>query len=452
MHSPSNRLKVRPTDAALVPRLARALFGVAGLRLIGMALSFLVGVQLARGLGAAGYGIYGVAMSAIALLIIPAEFGMPQLLVREIAASEVVGNWGRMRGVVRWANHAAWLLSLAVATGLALWILLTDPGLQMSISKTLICGVFLVPAVTLGRQRGAALLGLHHIIKGQVPDAIIRPSAFSLMLLAAHLLLGKITPVLAMALGALSAALALAVVHEMFRRRWPLTARVAPVETDSRRWWASAVPMALTEGMRGLQGNVATLVMGALATAAATGVFRVASSISVVVGIPVSLFILVGSPTISKLHAEGNREGLQQLIGWLSVGMTAGSILLAVPFFAMGQPLLHYLFGAEFELSNAPLLVLCAGSIAYSIFGPAIILLNMTGHERRVTRSFFISLFFLLLLILPLVRLYGAMGAAVASALAMVLGNAMMWIDAKRYLSVDTSILYLLVQRKPKNA
>lgn len=438
-----SRLSAFASSQATMPRLVMAVVGSGGLRLAGMGLSFLVGIQLARGLGAEGYGVYGIAMATIALLMVPAEFGMPQLLIREVAAAESIGNWGRMRGIVQWAQRSAWILSMTIALGTVGWILLTDPGFHTALSRTLICGTLMVPAMTLGRQSGAALLGLHHIVKGQLPDAVVRPAVFSLLLLGAHLWVGSLSPMLAMLLGALSATAALLVVRAMFRRLWPAQARTARVESHGRQWWASAIPMALTEGMRGLQGNVATLAMGVLASVAATGVFRVASSISVVVALPVTLCALVGSPTISRLYARGEQRNLQRVVSWLAAGMTAGSILLTLPFVLAGEFLLGRLFGPEFIASNPPLLVLCAGGIIYSALGPAIITLNMTGHERRVTRAFVQSLAVLLVLALPLVHLYGALGAATASAVSLVVGNFVMWRDVRKFVRLDSSVLSL---------
>src|SRR5690606_17389976 len=82
--------------------LIRALVGSSGLRLLGVGFSFLVGIQLARGLGVEGYGIYGLAMSIIAVLTIPTEFGLPQLLTREVAAAQSRGDFGRIRTIIRW--------------------------------------------------------------------------------------------------------------------------------------------------------------------------------------------------------------------------------------------------------------------------------------------------------------------------------------------------------------
>lgn len=436
------------TRPGLGPQLVKSVIGSAGLRIVGMVFSFLVGVLLTRNLGAAGYGVYGVSMSIIALLSVPVEFGMPQLLVREVSAAEVAGNWGRMRGVLHWASHAALLFSTVISGGVLIWILLTDRSLATPLSMALLAGILMIPFGALGRQRGAALMGLHHIAKGQFPEVIIRPAVFSLLLLlTGYFCASPLTPALAMMLGTFSAATAFTVVTIMFNRIRPDSMRHAKKEFDSRRWWASAIPMAMAEGMRQLQANIATLVMGVLATAAAVGVFRAASSISVIVSIPVTLFILVGSPMISKLHAQGDKERLQRLLGWLSVGMTVGSILLTVPFLIAAGSLLARVFGAEFEASSQPLLILCLGSILYSALGSSVILLNMTGHEKRVTRAFMISIVTLAVVSPPLVHFYGVNGAAWANVIAMLLGNGLMWRDARRLLSLDASLLSFLRRR-----
>lgn len=424
--------------------LINAVIGSAGLRIASMGLGFLVGVQLARGLGAEGYGIYGVAMSVIALISLPVEFGMPQLLVREVAAAQVAGNLGRMRGVLYWSRRSALLFSGVTVVAMLAWLLTAGHGFERPLSKALLAGVLLIPMVVFCRLWGAALQGLHHIVSGQLPDTVIRPAAFALLLFLMHLCTVSLSPALAMVLGALSAAIAFFVAWTMLRRALPVALPHARREIDARRWWASALPMALTEGMRGLQGNIATLVMGGLATAASVGVFRVASSVSVVISIPITLFIIVGSPAVSRLHMQGDIRRMQRLLGWLGAGMTFGSAVLTVAVLIFGQWLLVRLFGVEFEASNGPLLILCAGSILYSALGPAFIVLNMSGHEKRVTRAFIISVAVLLLLAIPLVKFYGADGAALASAFSFVLSNVIMRGDTRRLLGLESSIISLL--------
>ncbi|MCR6496037.1 oligosaccharide flippase family protein [Thermomonas sp. S9] len=97
------RLHYHLAGNGLGATLLKSVGGATGVSMLGMAFTFLLGWQLARGLGAAGYGIYGVAMAVVSMLGVPSQFGLPQLLTREVAAANAVHDWGRLNGVVRWA-------------------------------------------------------------------------------------------------------------------------------------------------------------------------------------------------------------------------------------------------------------------------------------------------------------------------------------------------------------
>jgi O-antigen/teichoic acid export membrane protein len=409
-----------------------------------MALSLLVGLQLARGLGLEGYGVYGLAMSIIAVLALPAEFGMPQLLVREVAAAHASAKFGRIRGVVRWATRAAWLVSAAIIAAIGFWLLLFDRELNAALTLPLLIGAVSIPAVVLVRQRGAILQGLHHVVGGQLPDGVIRPAVFSLLLLITYVAGWPLNPTTAMAMGFISVGCALIVTIFMIRSAMPSEVLDVQPESDSRKWWASALPMAMTEGMRGLQGNIAILILGLLASTAEVGVFRVATSVSIVVGLPIAIFIIVGSPTISKLYTQGDTSRLDRLLGWLAGGMTLGSVLLMLPIVVSGEWLLGAAFGADYSVANVPLMVLCLGGVVYSALGPSFIVLNMTGHEKRVTRALGYSVAALLVLAPPLAFYYGSVGAAVSSSFAFVLSNWLMWKDTRDLTGMDASVLNLI--------
>src|SRR5690606_24388717 len=154
--------------------LVKAVAGSAGLRIAGMGFGFLVGVQLARGLGAEGYGIYGVAMSIIALLTVPTEFGLPQLLTREVAAAHVKQDWGRMKGILGWSTRGWMRIAAAVGAAVMAWLLLAGQGLRSTLGSTLLVGLLMVPLVALVALRSAALRGLQLIVRGQVPDVLLR--------------------------------------------------------------------------------------------------------------------------------------------------------------------------------------------------------------------------------------------------------------------------------------
>jgi O-antigen/teichoic acid export membrane protein len=427
------------------PTLVRAFAGSAGIRIAGMALGFLVGVQLARGLGAAGYGVYGLAMSIVSLVMIPVEFGLPQLVTREVASGHARQDLAHVRGVFAWANRVILRLSLAIfVIGLAGWLLFGD-RLNEDLRSALLAGAFLIPSIALANLRGAALRGMQQIVRGQIPEVVLRPAIFSVLLFGISVVLPSgLTPSAAMAMHAVAVALTLVFAAYMLRAVFPTGRLEVPSRSTTQTWLHSTIPMALTEAMRVLQGNFSVLLLGALATTVAVGIFRVASSMSLLLNMPVALIHVVSGPIISRFHASNDTNRLQKLLSWTALSMVVGSVCMTIPFVFFGAEILGLLFGSEYSPSNGSLLILSAGSIVGSAFGPGATLLNMTGHEKRVTRSLGLSLLLLATLSLPLIFYFGAIGAALANSISFVFWSVVLWNDGRKFLGVDASLTYAI--------
>ena len=81
-------------------RLAHSAGSLAMLNLASMALALFIGVLLARRLGPAEYGIYGLAMTIATLAGLITELGLPVLTMREVAAAQATG-----RAAADWVFH-----------------------------------------------------------------------------------------------------------------------------------------------------------------------------------------------------------------------------------------------------------------------------------------------------------------------------------------------------------
>lgn len=440
----TRRIRTYLSGTGLGPTLVRATSGSTGLRIAGMGFGFLVGILLARGLGAEGYGIYGVAMSIIALLTVPTEFGLPQLLTREVASAHVARDWGRLRGMLDWSSRVSLAMSAVIGLGVVAWLLSSGRGLASPLGMALLAGILLVPLAAQVSMRSAALRGLQRIVTGQLPDVLLRPMLHALLLALAVWWFAPLTPVLAMASGVAAAALSLIAAQALLRRTLPAEVDAVPAILRSRDWWSSALPMALTEGMRILQGHVAILVLGAMATMAEAGLFRVATSVSLLIGTPLTLFAIVCAPIIAQLHAQGHRARLQRLLWWTSLAMAVSTLLLTVPFMVAGEHLLALAFGEEYRQANTALLILSAGLVVNGWFGVSATLLNMTGLQNRVTYASLLSLAVLVVLMFPLTTFAGVDGAAWATTLSLLAWCLVMWHDGRKLLSLDSSCTFFM--------
>jgi len=302
--------------------------------------------------------------------------------------------------------------------------------------------LLLIPLVALSNLRGATLRGLEQIVRGQLPELVLRPGVFVLLLGSTIWFTSvSLDAASAMALHVFATATAFLVGMIMLFKAIPFQCRHATPVTEPGKWAISALPMALTEGMRYLQGHLMVLMLGWFATQTDIGLYRVAEQVGILVALPVSVLNIVVAPFLSRLHAEKDHFRLKKIVSYASTGMFFGALSIFLVFALFGQSFLGLFFGAEFKPAYNTLLILCSGQLASSFFGPNATLLNMTHHERLVTRAFLVSLVLTASLGIGLVPGYGIIGAAIASTVGLLTWNILMWNYARRVLSINTSVI-----------
>jgi len=178
------------------------------LRAANTGLTFLTTIILSRTLGANDYGVYAYAYAITTLLTLPAQAGLPNLIVRETARGITQKRFDLVQGVWQWSGRLVGILAFAllVLAGPPLYI--WQHRLDSMRGITLAWALILVPLVALGNLRGAALQGLKKIITGQIPEFVIRPLFLLVFLGTFPLLRQRFSPSQAMSLNVLAALIA----------------------------------------------------------------------------------------------------------------------------------------------------------------------------------------------------------------------------------------------------
>ncbi|HVM21669.1 MAG TPA: flippase [Sphingomicrobium sp.] len=421
----------------LGPFLARALAGSAMVQFAGMAFAFLVGVQLARGLGASGFGYYGMAMAIITVATLPAAMGLPKLVMREVAAADARDDAPAVLGVLRWATRASWrmslLVSLLVAGGAAVAFARGSTVLGFAV----LAGIPMIPLLPLANIRAGALRALHRVVLSQLVMVLLRPMGLSILLFALLIANRPITAPGAVALTTLVAAAVLIAAQVMLKPRLP---KAEPRLDEHRSWLSSTIPMALSDAVQSLQWQLATIALGLLATAAEVGILRVATSTAIVTGVPAIILASAVVPMFARLHAVGEHAQLQRLATLGARLQFTAVAMIVLPLMVGAEFLLSTLFGPTFAPAAPTLRILLIGQLITTAFGANGALLNMTGHERRVTRGVGIGLALNISLVLLLAGHWGSVGTAVAVVASQLCWNLLLWWDARRLLGIDTSI------------
>lgn len=427
-------------------QLLRGGLGSIGIKVLALGLSLLIAVILARALGPAGFGVYSFTFTVMAFLAIPAQFGLPNLVVRETARAQSRNDWPLIRGVWQWSFRLVVATSLGLmATGaLVLWSFHGNLDLSGESLSTFAWGLLLIPLMGLAALRGAQLRGLRHVLSGQAPEMLVRPIAF-LILLGMLWWLWPVVPVsaasaMAFTVGAL--AVAFLVGSVLVARLRPSALRIRGAVSLQRRYWlASTLPLAMTEGVSLINHHADILMLGVLASAEEVGIYRVVVHGATLVAFGLAAVNMVIAPHFARLHARGEHEKLQRLATRSAQAVLVIAVPMVLLFLLLGEPLIGWIFGEDYVPGYWPLVILCVGQLINALVGSVGVLLNMTGHEREVTVAVGIGALINVLLNLGLIPWLGMLGAAIASAVSLAIWNLMLWRVVRLRLGVDSSAL-----------
>lgn len=408
------------------------------LRVAGLASSFFLGVVLARVLGPAEFGIYGLVISVVMLLMNVVLLGIPQLAVRDFAARSDRRDWTGIRALVRAFNKAVLAMSVAVlvlAAGIAMF---ARPG-DSKVLVIAILGALLTCATSITSLAAAELRGLGRLLQGQFMDIVGRPLTVFVLIGAALLAGVKLDATLAIAIQ-----LAVAVGAALISFRWLRAALPSDLMTPAGRapkWLALALPLGAVDVIRQLDGTYGMILMGWLAAASDLGVYRVALSASVLAAMPVTILHVVLAPTVSRLYQSGQKQELERLLRRASALMTAMLLPMLVGLLLFARPLISFVFGPAYEAAALPLILLCAGQLVGGFFGMGPILLAMCDSERQLTLIYVFSVGAGILAAFPLIHAFGAAGAAAAQIVSTGLVVLLSAAFARRRLDLPTTFL-----------
>jgi O-antigen/teichoic acid export membrane protein len=151
------------------------------------------------------------------------------------------------------------------------------------------------------------------------------------------------------------------------------------------------------------------------------------------------------APNVSRLHAQQDERALQSLFARATVLSVAGTTTLALPLLLLTEPLLQF-FGDDFVAAAPITRVLIAGQIVAAAMGRQQNLLTMTGRERVAAALMVIGAIMNVFGCAIGIVLYGAMGAAVATAVTIVIWNGAMAIYISKRVNMTAGLVFAIVE------
>jgi len=405
-------------------RLARDTVGVMAIQALSIGLGFAVSMVLARLLGVREFGLYTFAMSVLGLLVVPATFGFPQLLVREIAAYRIKGDWGLIRGLLCFAQRISLLASFAIALlgWLALWLL--SDRFSGEAVQVLALAFVALPFWALLQLYAASLRGFEQILASQWASTVMRPLGFLILIGAGRLFLGKPGDAsFALELHILAAGIALAFAFYLLRSQLSRSMPSNAVSQNTAVWVRSALSLAFLALLNLIPQHAGILMLGWMRSPEEVGLYKVAYQTASLIPFGLMAVNTAVAPTLAQLYAARNKRKLRQVVTAAASVATALALPFVVIFTVGGTWFLGRTFGQVFTASAAALAIIAIGQIVNVPLAITGLLLVMTNFQERLVLSTAIAYGAEVLLNAILIPVFGVIGAAVAYSIGLVLVN-----------------------------
>lgn len=383
-------------------------------RVTGAAFALLLQVLLARWLGADAMGVYVLAFSWSILLATVSHMGLATASVRVIGRAVAEDKPSIIHGYLRRALQIVPVTGLLVASigSIVIYFALGPPDLSPS-AAAFFLAMAVVPVLAFISISCLIAVAFHWMSVAFVWTEVVRPIAiciivtmiwwFSLGLSAAS--------VVGVQLGVMLI-IAVALYFSLKKR---VSAHVEPAapEYHTRQWLRIALPLLIVTLFGNYFPEFMLILVGAQLPTDQVAIFNVCFRLALVVTFVIGAVDTVTSPIVSRLFAAHKHEELQEIVTratklgfWTSVVAFAG-------FAALGRFFLG-VFGQEFVVGYATLMILVSAQLVRATAGPVISLLSVTGNQDRCLMVFGAALISSFVLVFTLVPVYGIQGAGIA--------------------------------------
>lgn len=423
----------------------RGIFQKAGISLFitiaGTGLSMLMRFLLARTLETQVFGDFMYVISWVNILATISLLGLDKSSLRFIPSYYALSKLENLNGFfffsLRRVMIASFLLGIFVIAVTALL------GRQMSSELILTFWVAsaLLPINTLLLLIRNVLLAFKRVVIAQLPWAILRPLFFLLIVGTAAIVNSDLSAMQAMLIYTLMSLGALLLYVYFLRSNTSVSLGSGAANVDERKQWNKSAKQLLGQSALNLVNSQADIVLiGLFLGTASAGIYAVAMTVVLLLDFSLQAVNTVVAPIFSSLYSQNKLDDLQQTVRLTARGVTVYAAIASISIIIGGRGILS-LFGTEFTVAYNALVILVIGRLVNSLAGSVGLLMTATGHEPIATRVFGVGAVTSVVLNLIFIPAFGITGAALATTTAIITWNLLMYLNVKRVLGIEPTIL-----------
>jgi len=397
--------------------------------ILGRFLGYLIRMVIARFLGPESYGLISLAISVVEIAATLALFGLPTAINRYVPFFWSARKQAKVRGVIR----SAFRISLPAAIITALALLFFSGGLSNNVfSKPDLAPILrlfavIVPFYSLMMICSAIFAGFKKMEYIVYTQQFVR-YIFILALFIILFMLGLEIKAAAFAypLGYLfTAGFGLYLAQKTF----PIFGKNLESVSSYRKLFSFSWPLILVSMIWFIIDRVATIMLGYFKSAEIVGIYNAALPLAQLIPAVLQSFTTIFMPIISSILSTGDFKELNRIYAITTKWIMGLTLPLFVVIFLFAKTLTVKLFGVEYAEAAPALQILTLGFFFHSAVGPTTMTLNALERTRLTLINTVAAFSVNIILHFLLIPKYGLIGAALASALALVVLNLLTLIE-----------------------
>ncbi|HWZ17160.1 MAG TPA: flippase [Ktedonobacteraceae bacterium] len=403
--------------------------------IIGNILKYTNNLLIQRGFGAGPYGLYALGMSTVTLAISIFNLGLDDAMVRYVSIYRGRNQASLLRGLTLFCTALA---GIAGILGALLVVFFAPFLVAIRHAPTMLPILLLMaPLVALSSMQNIWTGGMQGFkaFKWRIlVQRLVVPGTLTILLIFVLLFSKNLATVVLATL--VSALIGVLFNLFFFFRLMSHTKYTGKEEYQLREWISFALPNFLTSILDTVLEAVDTILLAFLVVSiVAVGQYAAAIRYSAFIALPLQSLNVMFAPTIAELHHKGEKEKLEVMFKVVTNWVIIFSLPICLIAILFSRPLLG-ISGDSFLAAWPLLVVLSVGSMVNAGTGSVGYILLMTGHQKLSFINSLTAVIVNVVLGIILTKLYGALGTAIATGLALAIVNLMRLLQVRLLLKI----------------
>ena len=425
----------KPGDQAKDSHSLRSSESTLMVQMLTILFTFVSSFLISRLIGASSYGAYVYFFSWVGLFSVLANIGLNQLAVRQVSISLSRMESTTLRSFIKWSLLR--VLFFSITAGLIFYFI--APILQIEDQYLRVLGFFAIAVLGINTLFQGYLAGAHEVVQSQIPINLFRPAAVISLLLFGLYFKDDLNVEIAILYGSIGIVASLFYYMYLSWKKYFRVKLNNEGESNKPAWRASSYYFFFLSLVSVLNSRADLMLLGLLDTEEKVGIYNIASRFTDFIPFTLVIANMVAGPLIAKYFEQNDRSRLNNFLPRLARMNFLFSSLILIFLLSSGNFILGF-FGAVFKEAYPVLIIIGFAQWFNVSMGSVGLLLNMSGNEKQALKMQAMSAVVNIMLDLILIPIYGIIGAAIATAISLMLWNiGMVWIS-RRKLNIKVTV------------